>query len=112
MRSPPQVSRALPRLLLPHLDHGDRPLVFGIDETLDSPHHSHVLNCGESQWLQRETAGGILPVATASRRFAGGGRRQLSGLRKSLSDDRVGQFQLSGKEKRNLPGQLTIGDTG
>ena len=62
MRSPPQVSRALPRLLLPHLDHGDRPLVFGIDETLDSPHHSHVLNIrGESQWLREKRQAGFFP---------------------------------------------------
>ena len=62
MRSPPQVSRALPRLLLPHLDHGDRPLVFGIDETLDSPHHSHVLNIrGESHWVREKRQAGFFP---------------------------------------------------
>ena len=41
---PLQVSQVLLRLLLPHLDHGGRPLGFGADETLDRLHHSHVLN--------------------------------------------------------------------
>ena len=33
--SPLQVSRVLLRLLIQHLDQGDGPLVFGIDETLE-----------------------------------------------------------------------------
>ena len=33
--SPLQVSQVLLRILLQHLDHGDGPLVFGIDETLE-----------------------------------------------------------------------------
>ena len=33
--SPLKVGRVLPRLLIQHLDHGDDPLVFGIDETLE-----------------------------------------------------------------------------
>ena len=33
-RSPLRVSQVRPRLLLRHLDRGDGPLVFGIDETL------------------------------------------------------------------------------
>ena len=37
---------------------------------------------GELQ-AQVETPGGAVPIATASRRFAGGGRRQLRGLTKS-----------------------------
>lgn len=33
--SPLGASQVLPRLLLQHLDHGDNPLVFGTDETLE-----------------------------------------------------------------------------
>ena len=33
--SPLKVGRVLLRLLIQHLDHGDGPLVFGIDETLE-----------------------------------------------------------------------------
>ena len=33
--SPLEVSQVLLRLLIQHLDHGDGPLVFGIDETLE-----------------------------------------------------------------------------
>ena len=37
MWSPLQVSQVLLRLLIQHLDRGDGPLVFGIDETLERP---------------------------------------------------------------------------
>ena len=38
-------------------------------------HHSHVLNIRGELQPQGETPGGAIPVATPSRRFAGGGRR-------------------------------------
>ncbi len=43
---------------------------------------------------QGETPSGALPFATASRRFAGGGRRQLRGLTKSQTGTRWVNFKL------------------
>ena len=54
---------------------------------------------GELQ-AQGETPGGAVPVATASRRFAGGGRRQLRGLTKSQTKTRWGNLKLLQKAAR------------
>ena len=43
---------------------------------------------------QRETPGGAIPVATATQREAGGGRRQLRALTELLSKTRMGQLRI------------------
>ena len=44
--SPLEVSQVLLRLLLQHLNHGDGPLVFGIDETLERRQGSQISALG------------------------------------------------------------------
>ena len=64
-------------------------------------HHSHVLNIrGESFRLREKRQAGAVPVATASRRFAGGGRRQLPALTKSQTRTRWVNFKLLQKASR------------
>ena len=55
---------------------------------------------GRELRAQGETPGGAVPVATSSRRFAGGGRRQLRGLTKSQTRTRWVSFKLLQKAAR------------
>ena len=56
-------------------------------------HHSHALNIsGESHRLLERRQGGGIPVATATQRGAGGGRRQLRRLTESLNYNQVVRF--------------------
>ena len=78
---------------------GDTVIISAVLDRL--LHHSHMLTIrgGELQ-AQGETPGGTLPVATASRRFARGGRRQLRGLTKSQTRTRWVNFKLLQKAAR------------
>ena len=133
--SPLQVSRVLLRLLIQHLDQGDGPLVFGIDETLERRRgpqisalgvyrdavrssHSYMVKASGLRWVTLMWLGRIpwagrhwaLPVLTAlapSERFY----RQRRRSHKKLTD-RARQMIL--QLRRWLPGRplVLVGDSG
>ena len=133
--SPLQVSRVLLRLLIQHLDQGDGPLVFGIDETLERRRgpqisalgvyrdavrssHSYMVKASGLRWVTLMWLGRIpwagrhwaLPVLTAlapSERFY-----QRRGRSHKKLTDRARQMIL--QLRRWLPGRplVLVGDSG